>query len=268
MHSEATADRPGGLDAGHQGRRAVVPVVVLTLAAGIPIDAAGAWWAQPVVSAWTWGVLLWIAAAAPAAERRAFGVCVVLATAGELFLKDVWGLYEYRLRNLPLFISAGHALVYAAASRMSRRAPRCLPAAVAGGFAVYAAAAAWTGLDTFGAPWFLVFAAYLATSADRRLCATLFLFALAIELYGTRLQGWRYFTVEPWFGLTTTNPPVWIGAVYCTLETLVRRVPVITARVGFALRRAAWRATVRGANHGCWRIEPERDDHGPAAHAA
>ncbi len=28
--------------------------------------------------------------------------------------------------------------------------------------------------------------------------------------------------MEPWFGLTTTNPPVWIGAIYCTLETLVR----------------------------------------------
>ena len=79
-------------------------------------------------------------------------------------------------------------------------------------------------MDTFGVPWLLAFVAYLAFSRDRRLCATLFLFALAIELYGTRLGGWRYYTVEPWFGLTTTNPPVWIGAVYCTLETLVRVV--------------------------------------------
>ena len=59
-----------------------------------------------------------------------------------------------------------------------------------------------------------------AVSADRRLCVTLFLLALAIELYGTSLHGWRDYTVEPWVGLTTTNPPVWIGAVYCTLETL------------------------------------------------
>ena len=138
-----------------------------------------------LVSFWTWAVLGWIAAAAPAAERRALAVCVVLATAGELFLKDVWGLYEYRLHNLPLFIPAGHALVYAAASRMATRAPMALPALVAGGFAVYAAVAAWNGLDTFGVPWLLAFVAYLAFSRDRRLCATLFLFALAIELYGT-----------------------------------------------------------------------------------
>ena len=113
--------------------------MLLTLAVGIPVDASGASWAQPLVSFWTWAVLGWIAAAAPAAERRVLAVCVVLATAGELFLKDVWGLYEYRLHNLPLFIPAGHALVYAAASRMATRAPMALPALVAGGFAVYAA---------------------------------------------------------------------------------------------------------------------------------
>jgi hypothetical protein len=216
MHLEATAEGPA--------RRGIVPLVLLTLAIGIPLDAAGAWWAQPAVSAWTWGVLLWLAAGAAAAERRALAACVALATAGELFLKDVWGLYEYRLHNLPLFIPAGHALVYAAASRMSRRAPRWLPGLVGSAFAIYAVAGAWAGIDTFGVPWFLVFAAYLRASADRRLCATLFVFALAIELYGTSLHGWRYYRAEPWFGLTTTNPPVWIGAVYCTLETLVRFV--------------------------------------------
>ena len=224
MHLAATADRVGRPDAGIDTRRGVVALVLLTLALGIPVDASGASWAQPLVSLWTWAVLGWIAAAAPAAERRALAVCVLLATAGELFLKDAWGLYEYRLHNLPLFIPAGHALVYAAASRMAARAPTSLPALVASGFAVYAAVAAWTGWDTFGVPWLLAFVAYLGFSRDRRLCATLFLFALAIELYGTRLGGWRYYTVEPWFGLTTTNPPVWIGAVYCTLETLVRVV--------------------------------------------
>jgi hypothetical protein len=82
--------------------------------------------------------------------------------------------------------------------------------------------AAATGVDTFGVPWFMGFLGYLAWSRDRALCAVLFAFALTIELYGTALGGWQYFTREPWFGLTTTNPPIWIGAVYCTLETLVR----------------------------------------------
>ncbi len=193
---------------------------------------------------------------------------MVLATAGELFLKDVWGLYEYRLHNLPLFIPAGHALVYAAAARMSLRAPRWLPGLVAGGFAVYAAAGAWTGIDTFGVPWFVVFVAYLAVSADRRLCATLFLFALAIEVYGTSL---RAGVTTPWSRGSGSPPPIrrsGSGRSTARWRPSSGSSQPVAARPGFALRRAARRATVRGANHGCWRIESERDDHGPAAHAA
>jgi hypothetical protein len=232
MQVEATLDRPEAGD----GR--VIAVALVTLALGIPLDASAAAWSQPLVSAWAWVALLWITWRVSTAERRALAACVVLATAGELFLKDVWGLYEYRLHNLPLFIPPGHALVYAAASRLRTRAPAWLPAVVAGGFAAYAVAAAWRGVDTFGLPWLAVFLGYLAVSADRRLCATLFLFALAVELYGTSLGGWRYFTTEPWFGLTTTNPPVWIGAVYCTLETLVRIVANRREDPGFRLAEA------------------------------
>lgn len=215
-----------------------LPVVALglgTLLVGIPLDASAAAWAQPVVSAWTWLALGGVAALVGARERRDLAACVLFATAGELFLKDVWGLYEYRLGNLPLFIPPGHALVYATAQRLARRAPAALPRLVALVFAVVVGLGAWRGTDTFGLLWFGVFLAYLRVSAQPALCATLFLFALAIETYGTALGGWRYYTVEPWFGLTTTNPPVWIGAVYCTLETLVRLATAGVERPGFTL---------------------------------
>lgn len=201
---------------------AVVALAIGTLALGIPLDASGAPWAQPVVSVWAWTALAWIVASSSPAHRRELAACVVLATAGELFLKDVWGLYEYRLGNLPLFIPAGHALVYAAASRMSAAAPRWMPGAVASGCLAAVGWGAARGYDTFGLVWGAAFLLFVWRSANPRLCATLFVFALAIETWGTALGGWRYYTVEPWFGLTTTNPPVWIGAIYCTLETLVR----------------------------------------------
>jgi hypothetical protein len=205
----------------------VVSLVLATLAVGIAVDASGRGWAQPAVSAWTWVVLACITYCSTPAHRRELAVCVVLATLGELFLKDVWGLYEYRLGNLPLFIPPGHAIVYAASVRMSRAAPHWLPGAVVIVFGAYVGYAAMRGFDTFGLVWFAAFFGYVLFSANRRLCAMLFLFALAIEVYGTRLGGWRYFTVEPWFGLTTTNPPVWVGAIYCTLETLVRCATVV-----------------------------------------
>lgn len=216
----------------------VVAVGLLTLAVGIPLDATRAVWAQPLVSAWTWLALAVVAWRSAPRERLELAACVVLATAGELFLKDVWGLYEYRLGNLPWFIPPGHALVYATAARLARVAPARLPGVVAAIFAAVVGLGAWRGTDTFGVLWFGLFLAYVRVSAQPRLCATLFLFALAIEGYGTALGGWRYYTVEPWFGLTTTNPPVWIGAVYCTLETLVRLASGHVERPAFRLAAA------------------------------
>lgn len=210
---------------------AVVPVALGTLALGIPLDATATPWAQPVVSLWAWMALIWICVGATPRHRGELAACVVLATAGELFLKDVWGLYGYRLGNLPLFIPAGHALVFAAAARMSRAAPRWLPGAVVAGCVATVTYGAVRGYDTFGLVWGLAFIGLVWRSANPRLCATLFLFALVIESYGTALGGWRYVTVEPWFGLTTTNPPVWIGAIYCTLETLVRVTAAAVDRI-------------------------------------
>jgi len=204
--------------------RAVIAVVVGTLAGGILLDARGPWWSQAAVVAWTWCILAWIAVGSTPEHRRELAVCLVIATLGELFLMEVWGLYAYRLGNLPLFIPPGHAIVFAASTRTAPVAPRWLPAGVAIVGGLYVAWAGWTGVDTFGMLWFAAFLGYLVWSRDRGLCAVLFLFALAIEIYGTSLGGWRYVTREPWFGLATTNPPMWVGAIYCTLETLVRAV--------------------------------------------
>ena len=220
------------------GAYRVVALVAATLALGIALDATALPWAQPVVSLLSWTALLWVAAQSTPRHRVELAACVVLATAGELFLKDVWGLYDYRLGNLPLFIPAGHALVFAAAARVSHAAPAWLPRAVVVVFAAVVGYGAWRGYDTFGLLWFAAFVAYIRFSANPRLCATLFLVAFAIEAYGTALGGWRYHTVEPWFGLTTTNPPVWIGAIYCTLETLVR---LAAARAADGRAARLWR---------------------------
>lgn len=229
---------------------AVVALGAATLAIGIPLDASATWWAQPVVSAWTWAAFAMVVGLVGAAERRDLVACVVLATAGELFLKDVWGLYDYRLGNLPLFIPPGHALVYATASRLSRLAPVWLPALTAAVFGVVIARGAWQGTDTFGVLWFSVFLGYLRWSANPVLCATLFLSALGIEWYGTALGGWTYATVEPWFGLTTTNPPVWIGAIYCTLETLIRVTSTVVAPWRFRLAAPRAGTLLLGPNPG------------------
>lgn len=209
----------------------VIAVVVLTLVVGIPLDALGPSGSQTLVSLWTWGALLWVVWQSPSSHRRELAACVVLATAGELFLMEVWGLYHYRLENLPLFIPPGHALVFTAAMRISRRVPSWFPWAVLAGTAPYIAYASWAGFDTQGLLWFAVLAGFMTWGREQALYGVAFVMALLVETYGTSLGGWRYHTVEPWFGLTTTNPPVCVGAIYCTLEVMVRRAGRSVERV-------------------------------------
>ena len=86
-------------------------------AAGLPGGAArgrhaGRVHGQLALGALTFAVL---AAAlrplAPLARAQALGV-VVFATVGEVTGSLVWGVYHYRLHNLPLFIPPAHGLVY------------------------------------------------------------------------------------------------------------------------------------------------------------
>jgi hypothetical protein len=201
----------------------VVLLVVAILAIGIPLDALGPAGSQAIVNACTWAALLWVVWRSSPRHRRELAACVVLATVGELFLMEVWGLYHYRLHNLPLFIPPGHALVFTAAMRLSRRVPRWFPWAVVACAAPYIGYAAWTGFDTQGLLWFAVLLGFMRWGREQNLYGVAFVMALLIETYGTSLAGWQYHTAEPWFGLTTTNPPVTVGAIYCTLEVLVRR---------------------------------------------
>jgi hypothetical protein len=202
----------------------VIALVAMTLAIGIPLDALGPPGSQAIVNLWTWGALIWVIRHSTPLHRRELAACVVLATLGELFLMEVWGLYHYRLQNLPLFIPPGHALVFTAAMRLSRRVPSWFPWAVFSGSAVYIGYASWTGIDTQGLLWFAVLAGFMKWGREQALYGVAFMIALVVETYGTSLGGWRYYPVEPWFGLTTTNPPVFVGAIYCTLEVMVRRL--------------------------------------------
>ena len=66
---------------------------------------------------WALGALTWIVLLggmrlfAPERRAQALGV-VVFATVGELTGSIVWGVYSYRLGNLPLFIPPAHGIVY------------------------------------------------------------------------------------------------------------------------------------------------------------
>ena len=195
-----------------------IGILALGLWADIHVDLPG----QFAIGAVVWALFLALIAPLPAAERRLYLACVAIATAGELFLTLGWGLYTYRLGNVPMFVPPGHALMLMLGFSLTRRMPEKAARAILGGAGVYTLLAAATGLDTLAVPLYLMLAvSVLSLPAHTRLFASSFVLTLTLELYGTALGNWVWDREVPWVGLVTTNPPAIAGAFYCTLHALV-----------------------------------------------
>ena len=206
-------------------------LIVATIAGGLLVDQHWARYGQVAVSALAWVVLAALWRRSAGAERNALAACLVIATAGEVFLSLVWGLYEYRLRNIPLFVPPGHVLLFFLGTQLAARIPRGGEWWIAALALPLVALFAWNGRDTLGPLLYLLFLACLWLSPARRLYAVMFVLSLAMELYGTWLGNWSWSAQVPWLGLTADNPPLAAGAFYCVLDLLV-----VCATRGTALR--------------------------------
>lgn len=196
-------------------------VIVATIALGLLVDQHWARYGQAVVSAAAWIVLAALWARSDARSRPALVACLVFATAGEAFLSLVWGLYEYRLGNIPLFVPPGHVLLFFLGMQIARRIPERGEWWIALLALPLVALFAWNGRDTLGPLLYALFVACLVISPSRRLYATMFVLSLAMELYGTWIGNWIWAPSVPWLGLTADNPPLAAGAFYCVLDLLV-----------------------------------------------
>lgn len=219
---------------------------IVTLALGLWADIYVELPGQLAIGAVVWSLFLFLIARLPAPERHWYLACVAIATAGELFLSLVWGLYTYRLGNVPMFVPPGHALVLMLGLSLARHMPELAARTILGGAGAYTIIAAATGLDTLAVPLYLMLAvSVLSLPAYARLFASSFILTLTLELYGTTLGNWFWYREVPWIGLVTTNPPAIAGAFYCTLHALV--IAAITFLSAPARNPAATSASVPSA---------------------
>src|SRR5207245_3593029 len=132
-------------------------------------------WQQYLLGVLTFLVLYLAALKAPREQRAQVWTCVAVATCFEIFGSLVWGIYQYRLHNLPLFVPPGHGIVYlfgllAAQTPVVQRDGRRVAYAVLGAASILAALGLTmlpllTGrLDIQGALCLPVFACFLLRS--------------------------------------------------------------------------------------------------------
>src|SRR5438309_2158958 len=183
-------------------------------------------WEQAGLGAVTALVLLACTRTLGPHERWQVWLCVVVATGFEVFGSLIWGVYRYRLHNIPLYVPPGHGLVYffgitAAATpvfqRYGRRAALVVLALCAawavGGLTVLPV---WTHrLDVQGALCLPVFAWFLLRSPRYALFAAIFIATTDLEIVGTLARDWYWLPVAPIDRLPSGNPPSAIAGGYC-----------------------------------------------------
>lgn len=217
-------------------RAAIICAVIVF---GLMFDQFVPFWGQTLVSAGVWALLLYWIHTAPRDQRIALIACVTYATLGECFLSLAWGLYDYRLGNIPAFVPPGHALLFMLGAIITMHVRDWVTWFVPLAAAPFVVLLAVIGVDTFGLVMYAVLLACMALSRARKLYAVMFVLALAMEVYGTALGNWTWRPTVPWLEMATINPPLTAGVFYCLLDMLV----VTTA--GWWMRRQD--PAVRGA---------------------
>ncbi len=201
--------------------RALIGVMVLTVIIGLPVDKLGGLAGQIAVSVWTWGVFFVLLARINQQLRLTLMLCLVIATAGECLLSLGWGLYIYRLHNIPLFVPPGHVLLFALGLTFAPRIPRWVLPLTASAAAGYGITTLFISLDTISAPFAALFVTCMTFGSNRKLYATMFLVSLLMELYGTWIGNWAWQLWVPGTPLISANPPLCVGALYCLLDLSV-----------------------------------------------
>jgi hypothetical protein len=191
------------------------------IAGGLALDQLVDFWGQTLTNVGIWAALLYWMRAAKSDDQLALAVCVLYATAGEIFLSLVWGLYEYRLANVPLFVPPGHALLFMLGRIIAQHIDDWIEWVVPLAATPFILLLAWTGLGTLDALLFALFMLCMLSRRASRLYAVMFVLSLAMEIYGVWLGNWTWAPVAPWLGFTTINPPLAAGAFYCMLDMLV-----------------------------------------------
>ena len=210
--------------------RAAVPAVAAVagaayLAALLALDHFATYPLQLALGVLTWIVLAAALTRVPLERRvQTLGV-VAFATIGEVTGSLVWGVYSYRLHNLPLFVPPAHGLVYLTGLSLAA-ALRARAGVLVATAAVVAATWGLLGLtvlpqrDVAGAIGVPLLLLFLWRSRNRAIYAAVFLVVASLELYGTAIGTWRWAHELPGLGIPDGNPPSGVASGYVWFDVM------------------------------------------------
>lgn len=153
---------------------------------------------------------------------------VVIGLAGELLFSLGFGMYDYRLANVPVYVPPGHSLMYAAVYYFVRepfvlRHKRAVSGAMLWGSIAYAAYWLTAHNDVYGAVCTALFVLLIAREEHSRMFfLTMFVFVGYLEQVGTRFECWFWHEIafDKYSWLPSGNPPSGISVFYFAFDVL------------------------------------------------
>jgi hypothetical protein len=167
---------------------------------------------------------------------------VLFATVGEVTGSLLWGVYTYRLGNLPLFIPPAHGLVYLSGlALVGVVRPRLLVWCAAVGAATWGVLGLGLlpRLDVAGAVGVPLLCLFLWRSSSRAVYAGVFLVVAALELYGTSIGTWTWARELPGLGIPDGNPPSGVASGYVWFDVMALLVAPWLVQLGRAAMEPA-----------------------------
>lgn len=161
-------------------------------------------------------------------ERRQVLWMVAVASLVEVLSSLVWGVYHYRLHNVPLYVPPGHGLIYLFALRSARtplivryeRLVCRLALVAASAWSLYGVAVApviGQRIDVAGFLLLPIFISFLRR-ANAGVYAAAFLATSFLELVGTGFGNWTWQVSAPIIHIPVGNPPSVIAGMYCLMD--------------------------------------------------
>jgi hypothetical protein len=195
------------------------------IAALLAVDHYASYPQQLLLGLLTWVVLIaWLTRLPVQRRAQALGV-IVFATIGEVTGSLIWGVYTYRLHNLPAFVPPAHGLVFLTGVSLALALSRHgrIVVGVAAAVALTWGVAGLLGfprLDVAGALGIPLLLLFFWRSRNRAIYAAVFLVVAALEFYGTAIGTWRWKAELPGLGIPDGNPPSGVASGYVWFDVM------------------------------------------------
>ncbi|WP_428311256.1 hypothetical protein [Hydrocarboniphaga sp.] len=195
--------------------------IVLVIGSCLALDSLGLLWTQVLAGVLAWALLLLLLHRQTPAWRLTLVIATAFALLAEALFSLGWGLYEYRLQNIPAYVPPAHTLLFMLGAGVARRVPQRVITPLLLAFAAGAMLLTLSAISSFDGLLLAILLLVVRYGRQRRIYVMMLLIALALELVGTSVGAWAWLPHAPGLALSLHSPPLLAGVFYSLFDVYI-----------------------------------------------